>query len=355
MVRLSSSQLARALGARLEGPEERMLAGGAPLDRAGEDQLSFLSNPRYAGQVAGSGAGAILISPASHAGLPGEVRGAPRCWLLHEDPYGAFAEALGLFKPPREDWGHGVHASAVIHPTATIGEGAVIGPHVVLEENVVVGGGSVILANCMLYRGARIGRDCRLHAGCVIREDCVLGDRVLLHDGVVIGSDGFGFAPGPDGGVKKIPQTGIVEVGDEVEMGANCTIDRATMGATRIGAGSKLDNLVHVAHNVSIGPGSMIAGQSGIAGSTTLGPGCIMGGNSAVSGHLVLGAGVQVGGHSGVTGNAAPGSRLAGFPAVKHKDFLAQSAALRKLPELRRQLKEMQKQLRLLQQEGEPE
>lgn len=335
--------LARELGARLLGDPELEITGPAPLDRACASELGFLANPLYRTQVGLSAAGAILIRPEDHAALPEGP--STRAWLLHDQPYEAFARAMELFQPPAPRREPGVHHSALVHPTAQVDPGCHIGPGVVVEQGAVIGRGSVLLAGCMVYAHATIGEDCLLHSGCAVREGCRLGNRVVLQNGAVIGSEGFGFAPGADGRIRKIPQTGIVVLEDDVEVGANTCVDRATMGTTLVMAGSKLDNLVQVAHNVVIGAGCMVAALTGVAGSSKLGAGCVIGGHSAVSGHLRLGNGVKVGGFSGVTASAPDQAVLAGFPAVSHGSFLAQSAGVRKLPELRRTVKQLEERL----------
>jgi UDP-3-O-[3-hydroxymyristoyl] glucosamine N-acyltransferase len=336
-------ELARELGARLLGDPERIISGPAPLDRAGASELGFLANPLYRSQVEKSAAGAILIRPEDHAALP--PGGPDRAWLLHDKPYEAFARAMELFLPPARPRDAGIHGTAVVSPEARVHPECHIGPGVVIEAGARIGRGSVLLAGCMVYENAEIGEDCLLHSGCAVREGCRLGNRVVLQNGAVIGSEGFGFAPGADGRIRKIPQTGIVVLEDDVEVGANTCIDRATMGTTLVMAGSKLDNLVQVAHNVVIGAGCMVAALTGVAGSSRLGEGCVIGGHSAVSGHLRLGKGVTVGGFSGVTASAPDKAVLAGFPAVNHGNFLAQSAAVRKLPELRRTLRQLEERL----------
>ena len=336
------ADLARELGARVVGDPDLVLNGPAPLDRAGPGDLSFLANPLYRNLAASSLAGAVLLRPADHAALENPES---RSWLLHDNPYEAFARALELFFPPRTEWPATIHPSAVIAEDAVLGEGCHVGPHVVIEAGASIGRASVLLAGCVIHEQVRIGDHCLLHAGSQVRERCVLGNRVVLQNGAVIGSEGFGYAPGADGVIRKIPQTGIVILADDVEIGANACVDRATMGATEIGAGCKIDNLVQVAHNVLIGAGTMVAALTGIAGSARLGARCVIGGHSAISGHLKIGDGVMLGGFSGITASAPDGVRLAGFPAVSHESFLAQSAALRKLPALRKTIKDLEERL----------
>ena len=348
MVEFSLSELAGKLGAALEGDPSRRLCGVQGLEEAGDRDLSFLANARYRPSLALTRAGAVLLRAEDRPLCP-----AGSAALVVEDPYLAFARAMQLFHPQAAPATWGVHASAVIAPGARVDPESWVGPLVVIEEGVEVGRGTRLLGQTTLYTGARIGRDCLIHSGCHVREHCVLGDRVLLQNGVVVGSEGFGFAPAPEGAVK-IPQVGRVIIEDDVEIGANCCLDRGTMGDTIIRRGARLDNLIQIAHNVEVGPGTLMAAQTGVAGSTRIGAGCRVGGASSIIGHVSIGDRVQIGGRSGVTGSIPDDRVYAGFPARPHRDFLLQSAALARLPELARRVRELEKELaRLAAKEGE--
>jgi UDP-3-O-[3-hydroxymyristoyl] glucosamine N-acyltransferase len=238
----------------------------------------------------------------------------------------------------------GIHPTAVIAASAVVDEPVSIGAYVVVGEDVVIGSGATLHPHVTIYAGVRIGRDFVAHAGVVVREQVVIGNRVLLHPGVVIGGDGFGFAPGPDGAVK-IPQAGTVIVEDDVEVGANTTIDRATLGATIIRRGAKLDNLVMIAHNCEVGAHSFLAAQVGIAGSTKLGQGVQMGGQAGAAGHLTIGDGVQVAAQSGVPSSVPAGRTVGGYPAIEVALWRRVSAAVLRLPELLRRVRRLERRL----------
>jgi UDP-3-O-[3-hydroxymyristoyl] glucosamine N-acyltransferase len=290
------SELATQLGCELRGDGAIEIRGIRALEEAEPGDLSFLANPRYAPQLASTRASAVICgSAAPDVGV---------ATLRTGEPYLCFARALALFHPPRR-LPSGVHPTAVVAASARIGAGAAIGAHVVVGEDVELGPDAQLHPHVVLYAGVRAGRDLVAHAGVVVREDVRIGDRVVLHPGVVLGADGFGFAPSATGAVK-IPQTGTVVIEDDVEIGANTTIDRATLGATIVRRGSKLDNLVMVGHNCEIGAHCFVAAQVGLAGSTRLGNGVQMGGQAGVAGHLTIGDGVQVVAQSVIPSSVAP-------------------------------------------------
>jgi UDP-3-O-[3-hydroxymyristoyl] glucosamine N-acyltransferase len=294
-------RLAEVLNAALEGEAERVVTGVAPLGTATASQLAYVADRRQLAAARASHAGAFLA--------PTDVTGLPAPTLRCADSRRALAAVLTLFHPPavpvpgvdrtaRVDAGARVDATASIGPFAVIEAGASIGPRVRIDAHVYVGA------------GAEIGEGSALFPHVVVNERCRLGRRVVVHPGAVIGADGFGFIPDPVAHLK-IPQVGTVVVGDDVEIGANATIDRATLGATSIGRGTKIDNLVHIAHNVEIGEGALIAAQVGIAGSSRLGPGVILGGQAGVADHVTIGAGAVMGAQSGTTKDIGPGERVA--------------------------------------------
>jgi UDP-3-O-[3-hydroxymyristoyl] glucosamine N-acyltransferase len=325
--------LAAHLGCELRGDGAIEIDAIKGLEDAGPRDLTFFSNPKYAGQLARTRAAAVLLAT-NGPELPVPT-------LRSADPYGCFARALTLFHQPRRAEA-GRHPTAVVAASARIAEPASIGAYAVIGEDVEIGPRATIHPHVTIYPGVRIGSDVVAHAGVVLREDVRIGDRVILHPGVVIGADGFGFAPGPKGAVK-IPQTGTVVIEDDVEIGANTTIDRATLGATRIGAQAKLDNLVMVAHNCEVGAGSFLAAQVGIAGSTRVGRGVQMGGQAGVAGHVTIGDGVQVVAQSGIPSSVPAGHVVGGYPAVEASLWRRTSAALLRLPELLRRVRRLEK------------
>jgi UDP-3-O-[3-hydroxymyristoyl] glucosamine N-acyltransferase len=258
--------------------------------------------------------------------------------LRAKDPYLSFARALELFHPPAR-YTPGVHPTAVIDPTAKIGAGAHIGPYVVIGEGVEIGVNAVLLAHVVIYRGAKIGDNFFAHAHAVVRENCRIGNNVLLQNGVVIGSDGFGFAKTADARWHKIPQPAPTVIGDDVEVQANSCIDRASVGETRIGRGVKVDNLAHVGHGSTVGEDALICAQVGLAGSTEIGNRVILTGQVGVVGHCKVGDNAIVTPQSGVAHDIEAGAIVSGAPAVDHKAWLKYSAILPRLPEMARALR----------------
>ena len=326
LITMKLSQIASTLNARLEnGAPDTEITGVAGIEEAGPGQISFVANPKYAHVARTTKASAVIVAEDSPA--------IPTAMLRSKNPYLAFASALGLFHQP-EKYTPGVHPTAVIDPSATIGAGAHIGPYVVIGENVGIGRNSVLLAHVVIYRGAKIGDNFFAHAHAVLRENCRLGNNVTLQNGVVIGSDGFGFAKDDAGRWHKIPQPQPVVVEDDVEIQANSCIDRASVGGTRIGRGTKIDNLVQIGHGSRVGEDSLLAAQAGIAGSTEIGNKVILTGQVGVVGHCKVGDGAIVTPQSGVAGDIEAGAIVSGAPAVDHKIWLKYSALLSRLPEI---------------------
>lgn len=320
------ADLAVELGCRLEGDGTIEIARVAGLDDAGPGEISFLSNPRYAPRLATTNASAVIVGES--------VTEAPCAMLRTKTPYLAFAHAVRILTPPARP-APGISSLASIDPTATIGPDVSIGPFVSIGPRVRVGGRTILHPHVVLGPDVFVGPDCLLHAHVSIREGVVLGARVIVQDGAVIGTDGFGFAQRPDGTHAKIPQVGRVVVEDDVEIGAQSAVDRPAVGETRIGAGTKIDNLVQIAHGVKIGRDSLLAAQSGVAGSATLGDRVTLAGQSGVTGHVDLGAGVTVSAKSAVTKDIAAGQHVAGVPAVSVEEWRESVVLLRRLPELR--------------------
>jgi len=330
------AELARVLGATLEGTATDVeITGVAPLEEAGPGTITVLADRRLETLLAGTRASAVLLGPDAPA--------SPVPVLRVSHPWVAFAQAMELFHPAQRPPA-GIHPTAVVAASAVIGPGAFVGPHVVLGDEVRIGRDAVLHPRVTVYRGARIGDRFTAHAGAVVREDVVIGDRVTLHAGAVIGSDGFGFVPLPDGH-RKIPQVGTVILEDDVEIGANATVDRATLGATRIGRGSKIDNLVMIGHGSQLGPGCLLAAQVGLAGSMRLGAGVMMGGQAGASGHFVIGDGAQIAAQSGVHREVPAGGVYGGYPAIEVRRWRRVSTAMVRLPELFRRLRRVEKAL----------
>ncbi|HVS17802.1 MAG TPA: UDP-3-O-(3-hydroxymyristoyl)glucosamine N-acyltransferase, partial [Planctomycetota bacterium] len=328
-------------GAHLVGDGSISVDGAASLTEATPSQVSFCALPRYATQLDATRAAAVVVPPALM-----ERRGdLPR--LVHPDPNVAFTHVCAAFATQRASPAPGVHPTAFVDAGARLADDVHVGPLC------SVGAGADLGAGCVLHAGVHVGADCVLGPGCelfpgaVLYPDVRLGARVRVHAGAVIGCDGFGYEPPQDGGGawSKIPHVGTVELGDDVEVGAACTIDRARFGITRLEAGVKLDNQVHVAHNCTIGAGSMLAAQVGLSGSTSIGRGVLLGGQSATAGHMHIGDGARIGGQSGVIGNVDSGAELWGTPARPRREVLKQVAELRRLGEVRQRLEALERRL----------
>lgn len=324
------SAIVSALNARLQnGSPDIEITGLNGIEQAGPGELTFVSNPKYAAAARSTNAAAVIVAedfPAISAAT-----------LRVEDPYLSFAHALELFHRPLR-YAPGVHHTAIIDPTAKIGR-AHIGPYVVVGENVEIGDDAVLLAHVVVYDGVKIGNNFFAHAHVVIRENCRIGNNVLLQNGVVLGSDGFGFAKTREGHWHKIPQPGPVVIEDNVEIQANSCIDRASVGETRIGRGVKVDNLVQVGHGSQVGEDALLCSQVGLAGSTEIGKRVILTGQVGVVGHCKVGEGAIVTPQSGVAHDIPAGALVSGAPAVDHKLWLKYSALLPKLPEMARALR----------------
>jgi UDP-3-O-[3-hydroxymyristoyl] glucosamine N-acyltransferase len=328
-------ELAEYLGGTVRGDETCRVSGLAPLETAGGDKITFLANPKYAAKVAETGAGAVLMSPG------GEAYG--RNVIEVANPYLAFAKLLTLFyvqpHTPR-----GVMSEACIGIGVSLGEDSSIYPGAIVGDNVTLGARCVIHSGAVIYAGVTIGDDTTVHANAVIRERCRIGSRCVIQPGAVIGSDGFGYAP--DGSsYYPIPQIGIVALEDDVEIGANTCIDRAALEVTLIRRGTKLDNLVQVAHNCQIGEDCMIVSQVGISGSTKIGNHVTLAGQVGVAGHLSIGDNVMVGAQSGVPGSLPANAGYSGTPVLPHKEWLKSMAVVANLPALKKTVSTLEKRI----------
>jgi UDP-3-O-[3-hydroxymyristoyl] glucosamine N-acyltransferase len=335
---ISVGELAARLGRACEGDEGVQLSGVGSLEAAGPADLTFVRSERYAAKLASSRAGAVI--------LPDGVDAAGRSAIRSPDPGLDFARAAAELVPGDRPE-PGVDPRAAVAPDAQVDASAHVGALAVVGARARVGAGSVIHPHAVVYADAVIGADCTLHAGAVVREGCVLGDRVILQPGVVIGGDGFGYAMNERGVFEKVPQLGRVVVGDDVEIGANTTVDRATLGETRIDDHVKIDNLVMVAHNCELGEGSMVIAQSGLAGSTIVGRRAFLMAQVGTTGHLRIGDGVFVGARGGITRDVPAGRRVWGYPAMEERAWHRAMVALTKLPDVLRRLRGVERHLGL--------
>src|SRR5271165_3964782 len=339
------SQVAETLGCRLEGAPDLEITGIAGIDHAVAGQLTFLANRRYAPLLKTTRASAVFIE--ERVNLTRDADAPPLAALRTPNPYLAFAKALELFHQA-PSYKPGIHPTAVIAATARIGEGAHIGPYCFIDEQVEIGANAVLHSFVSIYHGAKIGAKFFAHAHAVVREHCRIGDRVILQNGVIIGGDGLGFAKRADGGWEKMVQSGPAVLEDDVEVQANACVDRATVGETRIGRGTKIDDLVIVGHASRVGANTMLCGQVGLAGSTKVGDGCILAGQVGTAGHLTIGDGSVITAKSGVPNDVPPRSMFSGYPAVDNRQWLKTVAALNRLPELQKRVRELEAELERL-------
>jgi UDP-3-O-[3-hydroxymyristoyl] glucosamine N-acyltransferase len=334
----TAGMIARILNGTVEGDPETKLNTVARIEEGKTGALSFLSNPKYEPYIYTTDASAVLVrndfAPAK------EVRAT---LIRVDDPYQALARLLAFYeqaRPARK----GIHPSAVIDESATVGPDVYIGACAVVSENAVVGDGCSIHPQVFIGENVTIGKNCTLHPGVKVYRDCVIGNDCIIHAGAVIGADGFGFAPVSDANFMKIPQIGNVIIEDNVEIGSNTCVDRATMGSTVIRRGVKLDNLIQVGHNVEIGENTVIAAQSGLAGSTRVGRNCMFGGQVGLAGHLSIADGVRIGAQSGVMSTIGEENAiLLGYPATDSKQFLRSVAYIRRLPDLSSKVDQLSK------------
>ncbi len=332
-------ELAELIGGTVVGDGEVEIHRVAGIDSAKSGEITFLANPKYLPLLQTTQASAVMVKPGVEA--PGVSL------LVCPNPYLAFAKVLTALHVAKPEC-RGIMEGAFVDPEAKIADGATIYPGCVIGKNVAVGSGTTLYPGVLLYDNVTVGEDCLIHAGTVVREGCRIGNRVIVQPKAVIGSDGFGFAP--DGsGYFKIPQVGIVVIEDDVEIGANSCLDRAALGETRIGRGTKLDNLVQIAHNVKIGADSIIVAQVGIAGSTAIGKHCTLGGQVGVAGHIKVGDNTMVGAQSGIAGNLPSGEVFSGTPAIPHRNWLRASTSFAKLPEMRKEIGKLKRQIEELQ------
>jgi UDP-3-O-[3-hydroxymyristoyl] glucosamine N-acyltransferase len=335
-MKVTLDAVAKAIDGTVVGDGSVEITGVAGIREACEGQLTFLANPRYEGYLERTRASAIIVA--------GNHRMVRKPLIQNANPYLAFLKAVRFFQGEAERPAPGIHPTAVVAADAAVDPAAYLGPHVVVETRAAIGPGTVVHAGGYVGARARIGCQALLYPNVTVREDCEIGDRVIIHSGAVIGSDGFGFVR--DGEIyRKLPQVGNVVVEADVELGACVTIDRATTGTTRIGEGSKVDNLVQIGHNVQIGKHCILVAQVGVSGSTILRDHVVLAGQVGIVGHVEIGAGVQVGAQSGVSKSIEPGERAFGSPARPASHAMRIEAGLNRLPELIQTVRRLKRRL----------
>jgi UDP-3-O-[3-hydroxymyristoyl] glucosamine N-acyltransferase len=332
-------ELASRLGAELRGDAELEITGVKGIEEASHTEVTFVANPRYASLARTTKAAAVLVEP--------EFQEISAATLRIKNPYHAFSKALGLFYQPPA-YAPGIHPSAVIDPSAEIGENAHIGAYVVVGPNVKLGPGATLLPHVVLYPGVQAGSHLFAHAHAVVREYCILGDNVTLENGAIVGADGFGFSKDEAGHWVKIPQSGPVRIGDRVDIQANACIDRATVGSTEIGNGSKVDNLVQVGHGSRVGENTLICAQTGLAGSSVIGNNVILAGQAGIAGHCSVGDGVILTAQSAVSHDVPAGKMISGSPGFDNRVWLRAVTIFQRLPELLKRLDRVEKKVAAL-------
>src|SRR5580704_11129000 len=329
-------ELATQLGAELRGDGELEVTGVKGIEEAGPTEITFVANPRYAGLARKTRAAAVLVEP--------EFPELEAATLRLKNPYHAFSRALAMFyQAPK--YPAGIHPTAVVDPTAEIGAGAHIGAYVVISPGVRLGPNATLLPHVVLYPGVRIGDFLFAHAHAVVREGCILGDHVTLENGAIVGADGFGFSKNEKGEWEKIPQSGPVRLGNRVDVQANACIDRATVGATEIGDGTKVDNLVQIGHGSKVGKDTLLCAQTGLAGSSVVGNNVILAGQTGIAGHCTVGDGVILTAQSAVSHDVPPGKMISGSPGFDNRVWLRAVTIFQRLPELLKRLDRVEKKI----------
>ncbi len=345
-------EIAARIGGELHGDGSIEITGVAGIREAEEGEITFFANTRYEGYLCSTRASAIILAENGKSDYEGKTL------LVNSNPYLAFLKTIEIFRKRDYDEPRGVHETAIIGNRVKMGTCITVGAHVIIEDGCTIGRGTRILPGSYLGFRSRVGEDCLVYPNVTIREDTVLGDRVIVHAGTVIGSDGFGFTKsGEQVGERnsKIHQIGYVLIEDDVEIGSNVTIDRATVGITHIKKGTKIDNLVQIAHNVVIGEDSLIVAQVGISGSTEVGRNVTLAGQVGIVGHIKVGDNVEVGAQSGVTKSVPADTRVSGYPAREHRMAKRILSAMKRLPEIVRKVSRIEKRLEMLEQHHEQE
>lgn len=343
-MQFSAAQIALIINAKIEGNPDAVVSSFGKIEEAKEGQLAFLANPKYEDYLYSTGASIIIVNESQ------ELKQAISSTLLRvQDPYSAFATLLSTYQEMISQQMTGIQQPCYIAASASLGEQIFIGAFAYIGEGVKIGNNVKIYPNVYIGNNVRIGDHTILHPGVRIYHDCIVGSHVNIHAGTVIGSDGFGFAPQPDGSFKKVPQIGNVVIENNVEIGANATIDRATMGSTLIKSGAKLDNLIQVAHNVEVGNNTVIAAQAGVSGSTKIGNNVMIGGQAGIVGHIQIADSVKINAQSGVSKSIkTPHSAVTGSPAFDYTSALRSQAVTRNLPELEKRIIELENMIKQL-------
>jgi UDP-3-O-[3-hydroxymyristoyl] glucosamine N-acyltransferase len=335
-MRKTLREIADIIDGEIVGDPKTIITGISGIKEAREGDITFLANPKYLPQLEETHASAIITSQ--------EIKLAPKPIIRAKNPSLAFAQVAALILPEKVRHPQGIHPTAIIAKNAALGKGVAVGPYAVVEDGVSIGDKSIIYPGCFIGHNTKIGRDCIIYANVSIREFSDIGDRVIIHSGTVIGSDGFGFAA-IDGVHHKIPQVGTVEICDDVEIGANVTIDRARFDKTIIGKGTKIDNLVQIAHNVVVGENCLIVAQAGISGSTVLGKSVTLAGQAGLVGHISVGDGATVAAQGGVTKSVPANTLVSGYPARPHETAKKVNACVQNLPRLYKLVDELKKKI----------
>jgi len=336
-MQFSASQIALLINGKIEGDANASINSFGKIEEAKPGQLAFLANPKYEDHLYSTQASVIIVNESL------QLKQAITATLIRvPDAYTAFATLLSKYQEMVTQQMNGIQQPSYIAKTASCGENVFIGAFAYLSENVTIGNNTKIFPGVFMGDNVKIGNGTIIHPGVKIYKDCVIGDHVTIHAGAVIGSDGFGFAPQADGSFKKVPQIGNVVIENDVEIGANTTIDRATIGSTMIKAGAKLDNLIQIAHNVEVGNSTVIAAQAGVSGSTKIGNAAMIGGQAGIVGHLQIGDGAKINAQSGVTKSIEAGKAVTGSPAHDYTAALRSQAMSRHLPELEKRIKELE-------------
>lgn len=337
-MQFSATQIALLVGGKVEGNADAAVSSFGKIEEAKPGQLSFLANPKYEEFLYTTQASVIIINEALELKQPINA-----ALIRVSDAYSAFAILLDKYQQIQQQQLTGIQQPVYIDASAKIGENVFVGAFAYIGQKVIVGNGTKIYPNAFLGNEVTIGQNSVIHPGVKIYHNCIIGNNVVIHAGTVIGGDGFGFAPQADGSFKKVPQIGNVIIEDGVEIGANTTIDRATIGSTLIKAGAKLDNLLQIAHNVEVGNNTVIAAQAGISGSTKIGNNVMIGGQAGIVGHITIGDGAKINAQSGVSKSIETGKAVTGSPAHDYTAALRSQAASRKLPDLEKRVKELEK------------
>ncbi len=337
----TARQIAEILGGEITGNPDTIVSGLSKIEEGESKTLTFLANPKYAPFIYSTKASIVIVNKA----FKPEQKLPIDCTLIKVDnAYESFAKLLEVYNQIRHGRS-GIEEGSFIHPSAKIGENVLVSAGVHVGENARIGNNTKLYANAVIGTNTVVGNDCLIFPNVVVYADCAIGNQCTLHAGVVIGSDGFGFAPNPENNYQKVAQIGNVIIGDGVEIGSGTTIDRATLGSTRIGRGVKLDNLIQIAHNVEIGENTVIAAQTGVAGSTKIGKNCMIGGQVGIVGHINIGDDVKIAAQSGVGADLKNGSIVQGSPAFGIGDYKRSYVSFRKLPEMQQEINQLSIQL----------